>query len=268
MIARQTRERLGPSTRVVSVGLAALVLVLLLATYLSGSGGSGGSGGSSGSGGSGGSGAASADRDYVVAALTSLEGRRPAAGVVASLMRSPTINRTAIVADALRSPTVAAARVERTYADLLGRRPTATELAIWTTRLQSGDTRLTLVAALAQSGGYARVAGGSGQPAKLVAAWSRDLAGGALASATRRALTMSLGRGVSRARVVAEILSSGPARRAVVARAYVDVLRRRVDPGGLATYTRYLASGHSEEQLLRVLLGSPEFARIAMKGAG
>jgi hypothetical protein len=233
-----------------------LVVVLLLATYLSGSGGSSGSDG------------ASADRAYVVAVLTSLDGRRPAADVVASLTRSPTINRTAIVADAIRSPAVVAARVERTYGDLLGRPPTAGELAVWTTRLRGGDTRLSLVAALAQSGGYARIAGGDGQPAKLVAAWSLDLAGGALGAAMRRTLTASLGHGVSRARVVGEILSSAPARRAVVARAYADVLRRQVDPSGLATYTRYLASGHSEEQLLLVLLGSPEFGHLALKGAG
>jgi uncharacterized protein DUF4214 len=254
MIARQTRARRGPSTRVVSAGLAALVLVLLLATFLSGSGGSSAPAG------------AAANRDYVEAALTSLEGRRPAASVIASLTRSPTINRAAIVAAAMRGPAVAAARVERTYADLLRRNPTASELAVWTTRLRDGDTRLSLVAALAQSGGYARAAGG-GQPASLVAAWSRDLAGGALDSATRRALTASLSRGASRGRVVAEILASAPARRAVVARAYLDVLRRPVDPGGLTTYTRYLASGHSEEQLLLVLLGSPEFARLALKGA-
>jgi hypothetical protein len=232
------------------------VLALLLATYLSGSGGSSAPAG------------AAANRDYLTAALTSLEGRRPAGGVVASLTRSPTINRAAIVAAAIRSPPVAAARVERTYADLLRRSPTASELAAWTTRLRDGDTRLALVAALAQSGGYARAAGGAAQPAKLVAAWSRDLADGALDPATRRALTTSLRRGVSRGRVVGEILSSIPARRAVVTRAYADILRRPVDPGGLATYTRYLASGHSEEQLLLVLLGSPEFARLALKAAG
>jgi hypothetical protein len=208
------------------------------------------------------------NRDYVVASLTGLEGRPPAPAVVAALTRSPTLNRAALVGRAVRSPAVASARVARTYLDLLRRPPTAGEMAAWTARLQRGDSRLSLVAALAQSGGYARTNSVAGGPAKLVAAWSRDLAGGAMDQGTRRTLTTALRHGVSRRQVVAEILSGVPARRALVARAYSDILRRPVDPGGLATYTRYLGAGHSEEQLLLVLLGSAEFDRLARAGSG
>jgi autotransporter-associated beta strand protein len=143
--------------------------------------------------------------------------------------------------------------LDAVYHDVLNRPVDPTGRAAWEQALGDGVSRGQVAAAILESPEYLQervqslsqqVQGQPADPAALLA-WVSELAGG-----------------VPEQRVLAEIAGGGqpesPNQR-FVAQIYLDLLRRPVDPAGLAAWTSLLDQGASRQQVALAIASSPEY---------
>lgn len=159
----------------------------------------------------------------------------------------------------VNSPEYRTRLLEGMYASLLGRPSDPEGLSFFLQRLAAGESADQARALFLASPEYYRTRG-QGADAIWLRVLYRDALGRAVDPLGAETWSRLLGQGMSRWDVATQVLASEEDDRAAVEDAYIHLLGRDAERGGMAYFLAGLHHGLSEEEVLALVAGSAEYS--------
>ena len=201
---------------------------------------------------------------YVQAIYHDILGRSAAASELAAATNALSLGatRSQLALTLLDSTEYRAHVVGTEYETYLHRAPMPSETNTFVTFLGSSGRDETLIAQILGSPEYFASRGNNSSDGFLSAIYC-DALSRSIDQGAQNNDDSALGSGVPRAAIASSVLGSTEYRSLVVRGLYLHYLRRAATSGELATWTAFMQSGGTDEQVIAAILSSPEyFARF------